>query len=36
MAHRNHPLQFGEKVYDYNTQYIYHIGGINPDGTIWS
>lgn len=34
MAQRNHPLQFGEKVYDYNTYYIYHIAGINPDGTI--
>lgn len=31
MAKRNHPLQIGEKVYDLNTQYIYHIIGINGD-----
>lgn len=34
MAKRNHPLQIGEKVYDLNTQYIYHIVGFNENGTV--
>ena len=34
MIKRDHPLQLGEKVYDLNTEYIYHITAINPDGTV--
>ena len=34
MAKRNHPLQFGEKVYDLDHQLIYHITGINNDGSV--
>ncbi len=34
MIKRNHPLTIGEKVYDANTMYIFHITAINEDGTI--
>ena len=34
MAQRNHPLTVGEKVYELDTAYIYHITGINEDGTV--
>lgn len=34
MIKRNHPLTFGEKVFDINTWLIYHITAINEDGTI--
>lgn len=34
MIKRNHPLFVGEKVFDVNTMYIYHITAINEDGTI--
>lgn len=34
MIKRDHELQFGELVYDCDTQYLYHITGFNPDGTI--
>lgn len=34
MIKRNHPLTVGEKVFDVNTMYIYHITAINEDGTI--
>ena len=34
MIKRNHPLTIGEKVFEVNTMYIYHITAINEDGTI--
>lgn len=34
MIKRNHPLFVGEKVFEVNMMYIYHITAINEDGTI--
>ena len=34
MIKRNHPLTIGEKVYDLNTMYIYHITAIDTDRDI--
>lgn len=35
MIKRNHPLTIGEKVYDVNMMYIYHITGISEDGIVY-
>ena len=34
MAKRNHPLTVGEKVYDSDTMWVFHIHSIAKDGTV--
>lgn len=34
MVKRNHPLQIGEKVFDSDTMWVFHIHSIATDGTV--